>query len=100
MKIKNNCARLITINYDFNSYKLMPAGESVEIPDEANTECKFLSLLLADRSVIITEEPKAAKESKSDLADLIAEAESLGIEVDKRWGEKKLKEAIAAANAE
>ena len=35
---------------------------------------------------------------KRGLDDLRAEAESLGIAVDKRWGEKRLMEAINGAN--
>lgn len=43
------------------------------------------------------------KQSPADVvegdekADLIAKAEALGIEVDKRWGVQKLKDAIAGA---
>jgi hypothetical protein len=100
MKVINNSARLITINYDHESYPLMPAGKAVEIPDEAREKCKFLSLLIKDGSVTVTEDSKEDDVSgDEEIQSLRDEAEALGVDVDNRWGKKKLSEAIESAKS-
>lgn len=61
MFIKNNSARLITITFEAEEYKLMPAGDAVEIPSAAKKECKFLNILLDDGSVVEERKSRAAK---------------------------------------
>ncbi|MAK86387.1 MAG: hypothetical protein CMK96_05500 [Pseudomonas sp.] len=53
---------------------------------------------MPDRFEKVAEE--AATETKADpLDDLRAEAEAKGVKVDKRWGEERLREEIANADA-
>ena len=100
MQIINSCARLITINFDGKKYPLMPAGNAVEIPDEARKESKFLQALLKDGSVRVVESDDDGDSGSGDdpLEELRQEAKDLGVEgVTKRWGEAKLREAIEEA---
>lgn len=66
MKVKNNCARLIDINFEDEKYRLMPAGESVDMPDEALEKSDFLNALIDDGSVKVTKKPKTSKSSEKD----------------------------------
>lgn len=94
MRVINNCARLITVNIDGKKYKLLPAGSSVEIPDEEAEGSGFLKTLIKDGSVKVLESDASA-EKEDLLADLRQEAKDLGVEgVTKNWGEKKLRAAI------
>ncbi len=68
MLVKNESARLIVITHDCEEYKLMPAGEAVEMPNAAKKECKFLGLLVDDGSVSIATSPRkqATKEEPKE----------------------------------
>ena len=99
MKILNKAARLINFNFGGTKYKLMPAGNSVEVPDEAMGS-KFLKALIELGDVSITEAAGSATDEKDEaeaLEALKAEAEALEVSVDKRWGIKRLKEEIEKA---
>lgn len=93
MQIINSAARLITINHNGKSYRLLPAGDSVEAP-ESIKDSKFFTLLLREGSVRITDD------TVDPLQTLRDEAEELGVSVDKRWGEAKLRQSIEDAKAE
>lgn len=114
MYIINKSARLIDFSWDKEKYRLMPAGAAVEVPDEA-MKSAFLKSLIKDGSVA-----KESQEEQIDLVDEVAEiekaeavedkecpeaedlrtqAETLGIKVDKRWGEDRLNEEIEKALA-
>lgn len=101
MYVLNKAARLITFSWEGKKYKLMPAGDSVELPDTAR-KSKFLSALAADGSVVIESTAAQADlmDDIDDLAELRQEAADLSIKVDKRWGESKLQEMIDAKLAE
>jgi len=99
MEVINNAARLITYSFKKEKYKLMPAGDPVEIPDEAKDESPYLKTLLANGTLAIVE-GEAKAEAEKAIATLREEAEGLGIDVDKRWGETRLKEEIEKALAE
>ena len=101
MYVRNLAARLITIDWKGIKYPLMPAGDSVEVPDSAK-ESKFVQALEKERSIEIkdSESQDDLLDDIDELAPLREEAVELGIKVDKRWGEAKLREAIDAKLAE
>jgi len=101
MLLINKSARLITINHEGEKYRLIPAGKPVAFPSDKAEGCKFLQILVKDGNVDILDGPDKSEAKEPDpLEGLRDEAEGLGITVDKRWGEAKLKEAIDAAKAE
>ena len=104
MNVINDCARLITINFKGEKYRLLPAGQPVEMPDEAKKDSEFFKSMVADGSVKILPKSaaKATDEGDDDpLADLRAEAIELGVEkVTKVWGKAKLEAAIEEAKAD
>lgn len=111
MKIINKAARLITFAFKKEKYKLLPAGGAVEVPDEAEDESQFLKTLLRDGSVRIfdyVDEEKAEEKAKAEAKEeaekavdtLRVKASNLGVDLDMRWGESRLKEEIEKAQAE
>lgn len=101
MYVRNKAARLITLTWNGEKYKFMPAGGSVEVPDSAK-KSDFLKALVKDQSLEIrdSEAQDDLLDDIDELAPLREEASSLGIKVDKRWGETKLQEVIDAKLAE
>jgi ABC-type proline/glycine betaine transport system ATPase subunit len=106
MLLKNNSRRMvITVSKPSTivkgkvevgeKFRLKAAGPAVAVPDEL---CKgqMIRALIESGDVIVIPESLAAVDP---LAELRAEAESLGIEVDKRWGEKRIQEEIARVKA-
>lgn len=70
-------------------------GRSLDQPaDEAQDE---ESQDAADETVTTTEAPEAPVATEADLDALRAQAEALGVKVDRRWGEQRLREEIDAA---
>jgi len=123
MLIKNKSARLIGFSWNKVKYNLMPAGPAVEVPDDA-AKSAFLKGLLRSKDVekvvkLSKEVPdnaaksaflkgllrskdveKVVKLSKEELAaaeleGLRDQAISLGIEVNEKWGSKKISAEIA-----
>jgi len=90
MNIINKSARLIDFSWNKKKYRLMPAGASVEVPDEA-MKSVFLKALIKDGSIaVVSKEDEAATE----LETLRETAEALGIEVSDKWDAKKLASEI------
>lgn len=105
MFLKNEAARLITINHLVDgvetSYPILPGeNPAVEVPD-AVAKIDFVKALLKNgdlRRVGADEiEDDDGEEDGDDIDSLRSEAEVLGIKVDKRWKEAKLREEIAKA---
>ncbi|MHA6160976.1 hypothetical protein ACX3X6_08740 [Pseudomonas sichuanensis] len=105
MFLKNEAARLITINHMVDgvetSYPILPGeNPSVEVPD-AVVKIDFVKALLknGDLRRVGADEREADddEEEGDDIDSLRADAEALGIKVDKRWKEAKLREEIAKA---
>ena len=108
MHLKNEAARLITINTldgeRLVQYRILPGeNPAVEVPDDV-AKIDFVKALLKNGSlrrigneelIGIGEEEEKTEGEEIDL--LRAEAEDLGISVDKRWGIGRLKEEIAKA---
>lgn len=102
MFLKNEAARLITINHLVDdketSYPILPGeNPAVEVPD-AVAKIDFVKALLKNgdlRRVGVDE--LEADDGEED--DLNAQAEALGIKVNKTWGETRLREEIAKAQA-
>ena len=102
MHLKNEAARLITINHrdgdEVNQYRILPGeNPAVEVPD-AVAKIDFVKALLknGDLRRVGADELEA---EDSDDEDLAAQAEALGIKVNKTWGENRLREEIAKAQA-
>lgn len=108
MFLKNEAARLITINHLVDgvetSYPILPGeNPAVEVPD-AVAKIDFVKALLknGDLRRVGADELEGEDDDEDDGEDidaLRAEAESLGIKVDKRWKDAKLREEIAKAKA-
>lgn len=105
MFLKNEAARLITINHLVDgvetSYPILPGeNPAVEVPDAA-AKIDFVKALLNNgdlRRVGADEfEDDDGEEDGDDIDSLSADAEALGIKIDKRWKEAKLREEIAKA---
>ena len=103
MKIKNACARLITINDDGNAYRFMPAGESVDIPESVAGSMYVKALIENGSLAIVSDEADTGDVGDTGgtgSEDIIAELESLGVTVDKRWGEDRLAQELEKALGE
>lgn len=104
MFLKNEAARLITINHLVGevetSYPILPGeNPAVEVPD-AVKKIDFVKALLKNGDLRIADADEAEDEEEEeevDMGALRAEATDLGIEVNARWGEKRLREEIAKA---
>jgi hypothetical protein len=105
MFLKNEAARLITINHlvgeKETSYPILPGeNPAVEVPD-AVVKIDFVKALLKNgdlRRVGADELENEEEEDEDDLEALRAEAVELGIEVG-RWGAPRLRTEIAKAKA-
>lgn len=103
MKLKNMVPRLITIEHeiggDVKSFRFMPAGEPVEVPRQV-VKSFYAKALINDGSLAIVDTDDAEVEADDGLSELVAQAEELGVKVDKRWGEDRLLSEIEAKLAE
>ena len=99
VKAASQTARLITINdTDGKSYDVVPGGDgSVEvvIPNRL-AHGAFVQALIKQGDLILTEDGEDEKED-GDIEDLRAQAEELGIQVDKRWKASRLQQEIDKA---
>ena len=102
MHLKNEAARLITVNYGGEKFKILPGeNPAVEVPDEA-ASLPFVKALLKSGSLRRVGSGELGEQEEGDgdeLAELTAQAEALGIEVDGRWKAKRLAEEIAKVQA-
>lgn len=100
MHLKNKAARLITVNFDGEKFKILPGeNPAVEVPDEA-AKLPFVKALLKSgdlRRVGSDELDEQEEDDGDELGELTAQAKALGIKVDKRWGVERLAEEIAKA---
>ncbi|WP_454864571.1 hypothetical protein [Pseudomonas rhizophila] len=104
MFLKNEAARLITINHLVDgtrtSYKILPGeNPAVEVPD-AVEKIDFVKALLKNgdlRRVGADELEAEEDDGGDDIEALRAEATAAGVTVSERWGEKRLKVEIAKA---
>jgi len=91
-------ARLITLNdVDGKAYDVVPGGNEsaeVEIPNRL-AQSEFVQALAKDGHIILSD----VGDVESEDDDLRAEAEELGIKVDKRWKADRLQQEIDAARA-
>ncbi|WP_122425156.1 hypothetical protein [Pseudomonas viridiflava] len=99
MFLKNEAARLITINHlvgeKETSYPILPGeNPAVEVPD-AVVKIDFVKALLSNGDL----RRVGADEIENDDGeeDLFAEAEALGLKPEKSWNEDRLRAAIAKA---
>jgi hypothetical protein len=103
MLLRNNSARLITINapmgetgYD-TFYDVKPGDNpAVEVPDEL-CESDFVQNLLKTRDLTVEYVQPATGDD--DLESLRNEALLLGIDVDKKWKAPRIRAEIDKANA-
>jgi len=102
MFLKNEAARLITINYLVDgveaSYPILPGeNPAVEVPDEV-AKIDFVKALLKNGDLRRVGADELGVDDSED-EDLTAQAEALGIKVGKTWDEARLREEIAKAQA-
>lgn len=90
-------ARLITLNdVDGKAYDVVPGGPDsveVEIPDRV-AKSNFAQALVNEGQIIITDVGEDETEEDDERAALRAQAEELGIKVDKRWKADRLQSEI------
>lgn len=108
MFLKNEAARLITINHLVGdvetSYPILPGeNPAVEVPD-AVAKIDFVKALLknGDLRRVGADELESEGDDEDggeEIEVLRAEAGGLGVKVDKRWKDAKLREEIAKAKA-
>lgn len=98
-------ARSITINHGDKKYQIIPNGDNsqfVEVPNDV-VKTKFVQNLVDSGELIVKgqEEPLKGKDEEEDnrLATLRQQAQSMGIEVDKRWKLDRLQKEIDEAKA-
>lgn len=96
VKAAPQTARLITINdTDGKSYDVVPGGDGsvdVEIPNRL-AHSAFVQVLAKEGHVVLSDVGEDESED-ADIDELRAQAEALGIKVDKRWKAEKLQAAI------
>lgn len=104
MFLKNEAARLITINHlvgeTETSYPILPGeNPAVEVPD-AVAKIDFVKALLKNGDLRRVGEDELGDdddEGDDDLDALRAEATAAGVTVSDRWGAKRLKAEIVKA---
>lgn len=98
-------ARPITINHGDKQYAIIPNGDSSQFVDVPNdvVKTKFVQNLINSGDLIVKgyEEPVKGKDDDEDdkLAALRQEAQSLGIDFDKRMKAETLQKKIDEAKA-
>lgn len=81
-------------------------GKEIAVGTEIEVKGDAVPAWLVGKGRVIGEKPKGAtmvvnpKDDDPEKAELIKQAEELGIDVDKRWGVEKIKAAIDAKLAE
>lgn len=100
MFLKNEAARLITINHlvgeKETSYPILPGeNPAVEVPD-AVAKIDFVKALLKNGDLRRVGADELEVDDSED-EDLSAQAEALGIKVNKTWGKARLLDEIAKA---
>ncbi|MNV08057.1 hypothetical protein D3C71_985130 [compost metagenome] len=105
MFLKNEAARLITINHLVDgvetSYPILPGeNPAIEVPD-AVKKIDFVKALLknGDLRVADADEAESDDDSGDDIDSLREQAGRAGVKVNKTWGETRLREEIAKAQA-
>lgn len=97
MHLINTCKRLITLSHDSGEkverIKLMPAGESVNVPD-AVAKSAYVQALINDGSLAVAADKSA---TANGLSEIKAQAKELGINVGSKWSEDKIKIEIEKA---
>jgi len=93
MHIINKSARLIDFSWNKKKFRLMPAGNAVEVPDKA-IESKFLKALMKDGDIVEVKELTKEEKEAIKLENLQRDATSLGIEFDDSLTAKDLASEI------
>lgn len=105
VKAAPNTARLITINdTDGKSYDIIPGGDGateVVIPNRL-AKGPFVQGLVKSGELIVTEVGDDEPETGDDavVEGLRAQAEELGVKVDKRWKAERIQQEIDKAKEE
>lgn len=105
MFLKNEAARLITINHLVEgvetSYPILPGeNPAVEVPD-AVKKIDFVKALIKNGDLRVSDADEAGVDDEGDDGDVDAlriQATELGIEFTERWGAKRLQAEIAKAS--
>lgn len=93
VKAAPQTARLITINdMDGTAYGILPGGDEVEIPNRL-AHSAFAQALAKEGHIVLTDVGEDESED-AGIDELRAQAEELGIQVDKRWKVSRLQAEI------
>lgn len=105
MFLKNEAARLITINHVLDgvktSYQILPGeNPAVEVPN-AVAKLDFVKALISNGDLRVADASEAENDGDGDddIEALREEAGRAGVKVDKRWNADRLREEIAKAGA-
>lgn len=100
VKAAPNTARLITINdTDGKSYDIIPGGEGEVVIPNRLAKGPFVQGLVKSGDLIVTEVGDDEPETGDDaiVEELRAQAEELGVKVDKRWKAERIQQEIDKA---
>jgi len=101
VKAAPQTARLITLNdTDGKAYDVVPGGQDsaeIEIPNRL-ARSQFAQALAKDGHIVLSDVGEE-EDDEADIDELRAQAEELGIDVDKRWKEARLQQEIDAAKS-
>lgn len=97
MHLKNNAARLITINMpNGDSFDIIPGvNQTTEVPNEAR-KLAFVKRLLASGD-LVEAAGEQAEDEPDERAELVADLEALGVKADGRWSIDRLKAELEKA---
>ena len=105
MLLKNEAARLITINHLVDdketSYPILPGeNPAVEVPD-AVKKIDFVKALLksGDLRIVGADEAEEGGGDDDDIEALREEAGRAGVKVNKTWGAARLRDEITKAKS-
>ncbi|EKT4497395.1 hypothetical protein QEM27_005220 [Pseudomonas putida] len=105
MFLKNEAARLITINHLVDgvetSYPILPGeNPAAEVPD-AVKKIDFVKALLksGDLRIVGADEAEDDSDDGDDIESLREQAGRAGVKVNKTWGAARLREEIAKVAA-
>lgn len=103
VKAAPQTARLITINdTDGKAYDIIPGGEGEVVIPNRLAHGAFVQALIKQGDLIVTEIGDDEPETGDDavVEELRAQAEELGVKVDKRWKAERIQQEIAKAKEE
>lgn len=98
MFVKNTSARLITINVKGEKpVRVLPGNNPAVEISKAAEKLTFTQLLLKKGALREASQVETVVENDDEKDQLVADLKELGVEVDSRWGVKRLKAELEKA---